>query len=111
MMPSIQVHRWSNFGMQLGGLWSRLTRALAATPAFLTLDWLLAQFGSHRPAAQRKYRAFVAEGLGRNSPWEYVQGQVLLGSERFVEHLLPGLRDKRSFKEIPREKRKGSRNH
>lgn len=91
--------------------WSsyRATAGLAATPAFLTVDWLLSQFGRQRPAAQRKYRAFVAEGLGRNSPWEYVQGQVLLGSERFVEHLLPGLRDKRQFKEIPREQRFATR--
>jgi REP element-mobilizing transposase RayT len=91
--------------------WSsyRATAGLAATPAFLTVDWLLSQFGRQRPAAQRKYRAFVAEGIGRNSPWEYVQGQVLLGSERFVEHLLPGLRDRRPFKEIPRAQRFAAR--
>jgi putative transposase len=48
--------------------WSsyQTTAGLAPTPAFLTVDWLLSQFGRQRPAAQRKYRAFVAEGLGRN---------------------------------------------
>lgn len=91
--------------------WSsyRATAGLAPTPAFLTVDWLLSQFGRQRPAAQRRYRAFVAEGLGHESPWEHVQGQVLLGSERFVEHLVPGLRDKRPFKEIPRQQRFAAR--
>lgn len=34
-----------------------------------------------------------------------MQGQVLLGSERFVERLMPELRDKHPFKEIPRLQR------
>lgn len=87
--------------------WSsyRASAGLVPTPAFLTVDWLLSQFGRQRPAAQRKYRAFVAEGIGQPSPWERVQGQVLLGSERFVERLKPGLRDKRPLKEIPRRQR------
>jgi hypothetical protein len=94
------TYPWSNY---------RTTAGLAPTLAFLTVDWLLSQFGHQRPAAQQKYQAFVAEGLGRNSPWEHVQGQVLLGSERFVERLLPELRDKRPFKEISREQRFAAR--
>ena len=66
------------------------------------IDWLLSQFGLQHAAAQRKYQAFVAEGIGQGSPWEEVRGQVLLGSERFIERLAPGLRDKRLLKEIPR---------
>jgi len=73
------------------------------------VDWLLAQFGRQRPAAQRKYRAFVAEGTGQSSPWAHVQGQVLLGSERFVERLRPGLEDKHPFNEIPRQQRFAAR--
>ena len=46
------------------------------------MDWLLSQFGRQRPAAQRKYRAFVADGLGHGSPWEHVRGQVLLGTQK-----------------------------
>ena len=81
------------------------TAGIADTPPFLTVDWLLSQFGKQPAAAQRKYRAFVAEGIGRHSPWEQLQGQILLGSERFVARLAPGLRDKRSLKEIPRRQR------
>jgi REP element-mobilizing transposase RayT len=90
------TYSWSSY---------RATAGLTPTPSFLTIDWLLSQFGRQRPGAQRKYRAFVAEGRGLGSPWEEVRGQVLLGSERFVERLTPGLRDKRSLKEIPRQQR------
>jgi hypothetical protein len=91
--------------------WSshRATAGLAPTPPYLTIDWLLAQFGQQRAAAQRKYQAFVAEGIGQSSPWEEVRGQVLLGSERFVERLAPGLQDKRLLKEIPRRQRFAAR--
>ncbi|HMS85989.1 MAG TPA: transposase [Nitrospira sp.] len=88
-------------------LWSsyRATAGLVPPSAGLTVDWLLSQFGRQRAAAHRKYRAFVAEGIGQDSPWGQVQGQVLLGSERFVERLLSSLRDKRPFTEIPRQQR------
>lgn len=91
--------------------WSsyQATAGLAGTPPFLMVDWLLSQFGKQRAAAQRKYRAFVAEGIGQRSPWEQVQGQVLLGSERFVARLAPGLQDKQRLKEIPRRQRFATR--
>ena len=91
--------------------WSsyRATGGLVPAPPFLTVDWLLSQFGRQRLPAQRKYRAFVAEGMGEDSPWEHVQGQVLLGSERFVERLRPRLQEKRALKEIPRHQRFAAR--
>lgn len=90
------TYPWSSF---------QATAGVVPPPAFLTVDWLLAQFGRQRGVAQRKYRAFVAEGIGQEAPWAQVQGQVLLGSERFVARLTPGIRDKRSLKEIPRAQR------
>ncbi|MDF0676365.1 MAG: transposase [Nitrospira sp.] len=91
--------------------WSshQATAGLVPVPSWLTVDWLLSQFGHQRAAAQRKYRAFVAEGIGYGSPWEHVRGQVLLGSERFVERLAPGLQDTRRLKEIPRQQRFATR--
>lgn len=87
--------------------WSsyQATAGLAPVLSCLTVDWLLSQFGRQRAAAQRKYQTFVAEGIGYGSPWEHVQGQVLLGSKRFVERLTGEFRDKRPFKEIPRQQR------
>jgi REP element-mobilizing transposase RayT len=68
--------------------WSsyRATAGLEAVPFFLTVDWILGQFGRSRRKAQEAYREFVAEGRGA-SPWESLVGQVFLGSERFVRRL------------------------
>ncbi|WHZ29946.1 MAG: transposase [Nitrospira sp.] len=91
--------------------WSsyQATAGVVSVPSLLTVDWLLSQFGQQRAAAQRKYRAFVAEGIGHHSLWEQVRGQVLLGNERFVERLAPQLRDKRPLKEISRQQRFATR--
>ena len=94
------IYPWSSY---------RATAGLAPTPPYLTIDWLLSQFSLQRATAQRKYQAFVAEGIGQGSPWEEVRGQVLLGSERFINRLAPGLRDKRLLKEIPRRQRFAAR--
>ncbi|MFO0700346.1 MAG: transposase [Nitrospira sp.] len=91
-----ETYPWSSY---------RATAGLEAVPSWLTVDWILAQFGRQRAGAQRKYRAFVAEGIGQASPWDQVRGQVLLGDERFMERLRSGLREKRSLKEIPRRQR------
>ena len=91
--------------------WSsyRATASLDAAPSFLTVDWLLSQFGKQRANALRKYKAFVAGGIGQVSPWSQVRGQMLLGSERFVKRLQPQLQDKRALKEIPRKQRFSNR--
>ena len=91
--------------------WSsyRATAGLVPSPPYLAIDWLLSQFGRQRAAAQRKYQAFVSEGIGHGSPWDEVRGQVLLGSERFVERLAPGLYEKRLLKEVPRRQRFAAR--
>jgi hypothetical protein len=94
------TYTWSSY---------RATAGLTSAPSFLMVDWVLDQFGRQRVAAQQKYQAFVAEGIGQGSPWEEVRGQVLLGSERFVERLAPGLHDMRLLKEIPRRQRFAAR--
>lgn len=65
-------YRWSSY---------RASAGLEPVPGFLMVDWLLSQFGGQRAAAQRRYQTFVAEGIGQTSPWEKVQGQVLLGGQ------------------------------
>ena len=72
-----------------------------ATPSWLTTDWILAQFGTTRSAAQAAYHAFVYEGIGVTSPWESLRGQIYLGSEAFC------LRFAREepLEEIPRAQR------
>jgi REP element-mobilizing transposase RayT len=94
------TYRWSSY---------RATAGLDPVPAYLSVDWVLSQFGRQRAAAQRKYRSFVAEGMGTASPWENVQGQVLLGAKAFDERLEPSLRERRPIKEITRKQRFAAR--
>jgi hypothetical protein len=46
--------KWSSY---------RATAGLASVPPFLSIDWLLGQFGTNRRAAQKRYREFVREGI------------------------------------------------
>jgi putative transposase len=54
----------------------RATTGLADAEPFLTTDWLLAQFAPTRRLAQRRYRAFVEEGLAEALE-EQVRGERL----------------------------------
>ena len=87
--------------------WSsyRATAGLEAAPAWLMVDWVLSQFGRQRAAARRKYEAFVHEGKGASSPWSALRGQVLLGSEQFVQEMQPLLEENGHIGEVAREQR------
>ncbi len=80
-------------GRMDGGRWSsyRATAGLEEGSSWLTTNAILSEFGSRRGAARERYRAFVSEGVGKVSPWDDLRGQVLLGSDRFVERLRPKL--------------------
>jgi hypothetical protein len=71
----------------------------------LTRDWILAQFHQQRRGAERRYQAFVREGMNAASPWSHLRGQVLLGTDQFVNDLTPLLEGKRAIKEVPRAQR------
>jgi len=71
----------------------------------LTLDEILGQWGMKRVGAQKAYREFVREGIGRESVWDQVKGQSLLGEADFVDHLLRYVRGYEKAKEIPRKQR------
>jgi putative transposase len=66
--------RWSSY---------RATAAFELPPRFLTIDWLLSQFGENRQVAQRLYRDFVDARHIRN-PWESLIGEIYLGSPEFA---------------------------
>lgn len=65
--------------------WSsyRATAGLAPVPEFLTVDWVLSQFGQRRHQAQARYRDFVHAGL-ESRPWEKLRGQIYLGDDDFI---------------------------
>jgi hypothetical protein len=81
--------------------WSslRATLGLEAPPSWLTIEAVLASFGS-----RARYLRFVREGVGRGAPWSDLKG-TLLGSEGFVEALRERLDDRVGQVEIPRRER------
>ncbi len=100
MVRKPESYRWSSY---------RASAGIDAAPAYLRLEWLLSQFAKQPAVAQRRYQAFVAAGVRQASPWDRLQGQVLLGDERFVEHLRPALQEKSAAPEIPRKQRHADR--
>ena len=76
-----------------------------STPPYLDSAALLSQFADTTTTAQRRYRAFVVEGLQGPSPWSEVKGQVLLGNEAFVRKVGSKLDSARLVTEIPKARR------
>ena len=89
MVPHPRLWAWSSY---------RATVGEAASPPWLTLDWILGQFGQRVGPAQEQYRAFVAEGRKSPRPWEQLRGQIYLGSEAFIAQYQPN----RVLRDIPR---------
>jgi len=81
------------------------TAGMRNRPEYLNTDWLLGFFSSKLSEAQKLYRRFVKDGIGLKSPWEELQGQILLGEELFIDEHKDLLYDKQRVKEIPRIQR------
>jgi putative transposase len=96
MAAKAEGYRWSSY---------RATAGLEPEPSWLTTEWVLAQFGTHRAQARARYTEFVQEGAGRASPWGDLRGQALLGSDAFVEQIRPLLEEQAEATEVPRRQR------
>lgn len=70
-----------------------------------TIDWILGQFDTNKIAAAMKFKEFVWAGIGRDSIWNKVSGQILLGDDCFIEELTTYLKSKEDIKEVPRSQR------
>jgi REP element-mobilizing transposase RayT len=90
--------KWSSYGA---------TSGTATAPAWLTTEALLAEFGNRRAVARRKYREFVAEGMGKESIWKDLQGQIYLGDDKFVEQMRSKLEEREADVNIPRIQQRG----
>jgi REP element-mobilizing transposase RayT len=88
--------KWSSY---------RATIGLAKRLSFLTIDWVLSQFGGRKRVAMEKYRRFVMEGINKESPWETLKGQIFLGTDEFIKQLRGLLDEKQRIKEVPRVQR------
>jgi len=89
-------YHWSSY---------RPTAGLVKRSSWLTVDWILGQFGERRPEAQNSYRRFVLAGMGGPSLWEKLKAQCILGTEEFIQKIKPALQDKSTLTEIPRRER------
>jgi hypothetical protein len=69
------------------------------------VDWVLGQFGSKKRAAEKRYRAFVMDGIGGSRIWVDVKGQSILGDGDFVNRLVDYARGYEEVKEIPKIQR------
>jgi REP element-mobilizing transposase RayT len=87
--------------------WSsyRFTSGMKKPPDYLTTDWILGLFHRKTSEAQKLYRRFVREGRGLKTPWEDLQGQILLGDDAFIDSHRDFLNDRKPVKEIPRTQR------
>ncbi len=66
----------------------RAVLATTATPSWLSVDRVLAQFGRNDAVARETYRRFVEEGIGSGRcPWDDLVGGMYLGSEQWIEDL------------------------
>ena len=100
MVTKPEEWKWSSYGATAG---------LKTAPEYLTVGWILKLFSSNKKEAQKRYRKFVSEGIQKGSPWDDLQGQILLGEEGFIDKFKDHLTDKEKIKEIPRAQRYVSR--
>ena len=96
MVASAGEYPWSSYLATVGSV---------PIPAGLTIDWVLDQFAKTRAVARERYAAFVAEGVGKKSPWSDLRGQALLGSEKFIMQMAPHLQEHLSTREVPKRQR------
>jgi putative transposase len=96
MVSNPREYPWSSF---------RATAGFEKAQEFLSVDWILEQFGDNRKRAQQEYRRFAQAGLMTDSPWKDLKGQCLLGGEAFLEKIVPLLKERSGLKEIPRVQR------
>jgi putative transposase len=92
-----EQYQWSSYLPVIGK---------AARPAFLTTEWLLGNFSTSLPESRRRYRQFVKEGIkSTESPWVKLSGQILLGTEAFIQQAKELLGGREDIPEIPRKQR------
>ena len=96
MVQDVSEYAWSSYPATMGGV---------PAPSWLQTDWVLSQFGKNRKAARRRYMEFVADGVGNASPWGQLKGQIVLGSDRFVDELRSLLVETSVLKEVPSAQR------
>ena len=97
MVPEAGNWRWSSYRAMIGK---------AARVPWLTVDWLLGQFGNNRRQAVENYAAFV-NGRERGSIWSQLKRQIYLGDDRFIARIQRHRITAGDLSEVPRIQRRG----
>lgn len=100
MVENPEDWRWSSY---------RATGGKETALPCLTTDWVLGQFSRTRGKAEKEYRQFVKWGIGKETIWNQVKGQALLGEDDFVDSLADHLRRHKDIPEIPKSQRYANR--
>lgn len=97
MVARPEEYRWSSY---------RATVGLEAPPEWLTIDWVLRQFGSEPKAAAARYAEFVDAGVGiERSPWDDLVGQIFLGTAEWTLRMQALIDEEPRSEEHPRAQR------
>ena len=99
MVRSARDWRWSSY---------RATSAQAEIPAFLKVDWILAQFDARRDRATQAYRRFVRQGRSVDV-WEDLRSGCLLGDADFIDSMRPKLLEAPLDQNVLRRERDAAR--
>lgn len=100
MVEKPEDWRWSSY---------RATAGYEPAGACLTKDWILGQFSRTRAKAEREYRQFVQWGIGKETIWNEVKGQTLLGEDDFIDSIADHLKKHKDIPEIPKSQRYANR--
>jgi len=90
-----EAWKWSSY---------KATAGRGSAHPCLTVAWVLGQFSGKRITAEKEYRRFVSQGIGK-SIWHEVRGQAILGEDAFVDKLTDHLRKHKDVPEISRSQR------
>ena len=97
MVERAEQYRWSSYLPTLGK---------AAVPQYLTTEWILSNFSESLPESRSLYRQFVKEGMtASETPWEKLSGQIILGTEGFIQQVKEMIGGCEEIPEIPRRQR------
>src|SRR3989304_3154468 len=100
MVEKPEDWRWSSY---------RATAGKEPPHPCLTTDWILGQFSGARAKAEKEYRQFVKWGIDKETIWNEVKGQTILGEDDFVGSLVEHLKRNKDIPEIPKTQRYANR--
>ncbi len=96
MVKSTELWKWSSYSA-LAGLYK--------ASECLDKDWIIGCFGKTKKKAEKSYRQFVLDGIGKESIWSDLIGQCLFGTEEFVAEMVDYAKGYKEIPEISKEQK------